>query len=194
MTIPENDNELTDAVLEEHRGSFERLIEKYKDYAFNLAMILVHDRQLAEEVVQDSFVKAFRSLSDFRRTARFSTWLYRIVYTTSLDALKNEKKRINLTGLDELEANAQDHFRPGSGLSIDADYIQGQLASAIGALPRESATIVTLFYLNEQSIEEISAVVKMNKNRVKVKLYRARKKLQESLQHIKDLYRDQDQR
>jgi RNA polymerase sigma-70 factor (ECF subfamily) len=186
MTIPDNDNELIDAALEEQEGSFDRLIEKYKDYAFNLAMMVLGDRQLAEEVVQDSFVKAFKSLSGFRRTARFSTWLYRIVYTTSLDAVKNERKRIRFSGLDEVKSAG--HFWSDS--SIDADYIRAELSIAIKALPRESAMIITLFYLNEQSIDEISKVLKMNTNRVKVKLYRARKKLQESLQHIEDLYRD----
>lgn len=190
MTVPENDDDLIDAVLEERAGSFEGLIERYKDYAFNLAMMVLHDRELAQEVVQDSFVKAFRSLSDFRRTARFSTWLYRIVYTTSLDAVKNEKRRIRFSGMDELAAQKDSYSCSGSNSSIDTNYLKNQLSLAIKALPPESAMIITLFYLNEQSIDEISVVLNMNKNRIKVKLYRARKKLQESLQHIKDLYRE----
>lgn len=98
---------LTDIQCVEHtlKGNtyaFEILVNRYKDFVFSLAIKLVKDREWAEEVAQDVFIKVHKNLDRFKGDAKFSTWLYRIVYNTGLDALKKKEtvyrtsKRCNL--------------------------------------------------------------------------------------------------
>lgn len=73
-------------------SKFSYFIEKYKDMAFSIAFRIINNREDAEEIVQDSFLKAFKSLKKFRQDSKFSTWFYRIVVNHSLSKLKREKK------------------------------------------------------------------------------------------------------
>src|SRR5947209_1818902 len=94
-----SDNEIISKVLGGETNAFAELVKRYQSYVFTLAMRFTHHREDAEEVAQDIFVKAYRSLSDFRGTAKFSTWLYTIVYTTSITFLR--KKKLSTTSIDD---------------------------------------------------------------------------------------------
>src|SRR5688572_32238716 len=92
MTEPHANEQL---IIEKAIGhdplAYKFLLNKYKGYAFSIALKIVKNREDAEEVVQDSFVRAFKALRNFRGDGKFSTWLYKIVYNTSLSKIRNKR-------------------------------------------------------------------------------------------------------
>ena len=95
-----------DKVLAGNLNAFSYLIDRHKDKAFNLAFRICGNREEAEEIAQDAFLKAFRSLKDFRKKSSFSTWLYRIVYNTSISLVRARGLRV--LSLEEFPADAVD--------------------------------------------------------------------------------------
>jgi RNA polymerase sigma factor (sigma-70 family) len=160
------------------------LVKRYQRFVFTLALRFTKNREDAEEVAQDCFLKAYRALGTFRQGSKFSTWLYTITYTSAMTALR--KKKLSLVSLDDEEYNLQ----PVNGLTdFDADTIEKKssyvyLNMAIESLLPDDAAIITLFYKGEQSLEEIGKVLLMEPNTVKVKLHRARLRLKEKIQHL----------
>ena len=95
----EQDHKYIKRVLAGDRNAYAVLVDRYKDMVFSLALKLMHNREEAEEIAQDAFVKAYRSLSGFKGNSRFSTWLYRIVYNTAISSLR--RKEVEKVQMDE---------------------------------------------------------------------------------------------
>ena len=87
-TIPEE--KLIQQAIEGRQTAFAMLVSRYERYVFTLALRMVKNREDAHEVSQDAFLRAFRYLADFRGDAKFSTWLYKIVYSTALNFLRKQ--------------------------------------------------------------------------------------------------------
>ena len=85
---------------------YSAIINKYKDLAFNIALKITKNEQDSEEIVQDSFVKAFNGLNKFKNESQFSTWFYRIVYNTAISSIRHNKKHI----ANEIDDNLTDSF------------------------------------------------------------------------------------
>lgn len=176
-----SDTEIISRVLGGETNVFAELVKRYQNYVFTLALRFTHHREDAEEVAQDIFVKAYRSLADFRGTAKFSTWLYTIVYTTSVTFLR--KKKLSTTSIDEEGTFLQ---LENQNSSFQANLIEqksknASLNDAINLLSADDAQIITLFYKAEQSLEEIGKILGIDPNTVKVRLHRARTRLKEKL-------------
>ncbi len=136
----------------------------------------------AEEVTQDVFVKAFQRLGEFEGTGKFSTWLYSIAYRTAISAIRGRKDRGS--SLDELKDLGME---PCEDPKEPMDDRKLALERALSALAPEDAAILTMYYLEEMSVEEIVTVTELGASNVKVKLHRGRKKLHEVLHHqLKD--------
>ncbi len=193
MSTVQNDNEIISRVLKGDHQAYSALVEQYQNYVFTLTLRMVKNREDAEEVAQDVFVKAYRSLADFRGASKFSTWLYTIVTTTCITFLR--KKRLEVHSLDNEHiferADAQD-----SGMSanqVETKSRQGMVNRAIALLGPDDAQIITLFYKSEQSLEEIAQVLGIEPNAAKVRLHRARTRLKEKMEtyfseEVKDIY------
>ena len=176
-----SDTEIISRVLGGETNAFAELVKRYQNYVFTLALRFTHHREDAEEVAQDIFVKAYRSLADFRGTAKFSTWLYTIVYTTSVTFLR--KKKLSTTSIDDEGTFLQ---LENQNSSFQANLIEqksknASLNEAINMLSADDAQIITLFYKAEQSLEEIGKILRMEPNTIKVRLHRARTRLKEKL-------------
>ena len=175
--------EVIQQVLQGKKQAYAVLVDRYQHYVFTLVMRYVPQREEAEEVAQDVFVKAYRYLADFRGQCKFSTWLYTIVNTTCISYLRSRKDLMVLAEQDRLSAIAE-----RAGLNAKAsDYSERKsekkmMSEAIMGLPETDARIVILFYQHEQTLEEIGMVLGLTSNHVKVRLYRARLKLKEILQ------------
>jgi RNA polymerase sigma factor (sigma-70 family) len=131
----------------------------------------------AEEVLQDCFLKAYNSLSNFKGEAKFSTWFYRIVYNTALTRLSSKKRKT------EAEMSSmEDHFdlesKYGSD-DIEKKDLNEFILDTINKLPDRHSAIITMFYLNEMSIEEISDATGISISNVKVMLHRSRNALRD---------------
>jgi RNA polymerase sigma factor (sigma-70 family) len=179
----QTDNIWISRVLGGDLGAFAQLVQKYQSMAFTLALKIVKNREEAEEVAQDAFMKAYRALSTYQQKARFSTWFYRIVYTTALNHLK--KKKINTVPVDDpllQHENLQEHHNQLDALTT-AEQKQ-YLGLALERLAGEDSFLLTLFYLEESPIADISQITGISEGNVKVKLFRARKKLHTVLSQL----------
>lgn len=176
--------ETIDEVLAGKSQSFAVLVERHQKYAFTLAMKFVKNREEAEEVAQDCFVKAYKSLATFQKQSKFSTWFYQIVYYTSMSALR--KKKLEKVSIDDEDTFVQLESKESS---FRADLIEKKsraefLQLAMDELPKDDAFLLALFYNGEQSLEEIAKITGYESNNVKVKLHRARHRLREKLEQI----------
>ncbi|WP_298515955.1 sigma-70 family RNA polymerase sigma factor [uncultured Kordia sp.] len=164
-------------------NAYSALVTKYKNMVFTLALRMVGNREDAEEVSQDTFVKAYKSLGSFKGTSKFSTWLYRIVYNTSLDYIKKNKRVVLSEHIDEI--NESDIGSMQNALTyIEAKEKKETIEKALLQLPEEERVLLTLFYFEELSLKEISEIVKISYDNVKIKLHRSRKKLFHILKNV----------
>ena len=166
-----------DRTLRGDHAAFAELVNEYKDFVFTLVLQIVRQRGLAEEVAQDVFLKAFRRLASFRRKAKFSTWLYRIAYNTAISAIRKPRlKECRIADTMASEADVEDH--------TNERQIQA-LMTAVGRLPPADAALLTLFYTEDRSLEEIGEITGLSLSNVKVRLHRIRHKLREQIMEIK---------
>lgn len=170
-----------DKVLQGDVQSFSFLVESYKDMAYTLALKIVRNEEDAEEVAQDSFVKAFQQLGSFKGKSKFSTWLYTIVYRTAIS--KTRKKQVAVAAIDDYVVNNFTADETHSQIDkLKKDEQQDYIKAAINNLPELDALLITLFYLNENTLDEIKEITGYSKTNVKVRLFRARKKLYKELE------------
>jgi RNA polymerase sigma-70 factor (ECF subfamily) len=177
-----SDIELIDQVLAGNQSAYADLVKRHQRFVFTLAMRFAKGREDAEEIAQDCFIKAYRSLGSFQRQSKFSTWLYSIVYTTAMTFLR--KKRVDTDSIDDETTYIQVESQSSA---YDVNNAENRsrsfyLNQAIEQLLPDDATIITLFYKGEQSLEEIGQALGMEANTVKVKLFRARQRLKEKLE------------
>jgi RNA polymerase sigma factor (sigma-70 family) len=175
-----------DYILEIRSGnvnSYAMLVTKYQAMIFTLASRMVGNREDAEEVAQDTFIKAYKALASFKGTSKFSTWLYRIVYNTSLDYIKKNKRIIYSEHIDEI--HEADIGTMQDALSyIEAKEKKQTIEKALLQLPEDERILLTLFYFEDLSLKEISKIVKISYDNVKIKLHRSRKKLYHILKNV----------
>lgn len=171
-----NDLYYINLIIEGNSNVFSVLVDRYKDLVFSLALKMVKNREEAEEVSQDTFVKVFKSLSQFKGDSKFSTWLYKVTYNTCLDRLKKYKREQQVVSIDEFNSNQIKSIDNALDKMEDEERKKA-IQDCIELLPRDDAFLLTLFYFEEQSLEEIAKVVNLTSNNVKVKLFRIRKKL-----------------
>ena len=160
-------------VLDGQTQYFSYLVESYKDIVFSIALKVLKNREDAEEMAQESFIKAFKSLSSFKGKAKFSTWLYRITYNNCISEVR--KKKLNYVSADDVQLKDETEEINLDG--IPEENRSKVIKAALEKLPESEYALTLLYYFEEKSIEEISSVTKMSESNVKVKLFRARKKL-----------------
>jgi RNA polymerase sigma factor (sigma-70 family) len=177
-----SDIELIEQTLAGNQSAYTDLVKRHQRFVFTLAMRFAKGREDAEEIAQDCFIKAYRSLASFQRQSKFSTWLYSIVYTTAMTFLR--KKRVDTDSIDDEHTYLQVENQSSV---YDVNNAENKsrsfyLNQAIEQLLPDDAAIITLFYKGEQSLEEIAQALGMEANTVKVKLFRARQRLKEKLE------------
>jgi len=171
-----------DRILDGDQGAYALLVNKYKDRVFSLVVGIVRNREVAEELAQDVFVKAYTSLKKFRKEASFSSWLYRIAYNTAISETRKKKPQMQ-TYEDYLDKTAFLQVDENS-LAETNEAKQQLLERALEELPPEEKLILMLYYFEEKSVEEISQTSGLSQSNVKVKLHRMRNKLKEIMERM----------
>jgi RNA polymerase sigma factor (sigma-70 family) len=177
-----SDIELIEQTLAGNQSAYADLVKRHQRFVFTLAMRFTKTREDAEEVAQDSFIKVYRNLHAFQGQSKFTTWLYSIVYTTAMTFLR--KRRLDTSSIDD-ENNFIQVENQNAGFENNMAENKSRsfyLNQAIEQLSADDATIITLFYKGEQSLEEIAVTLGIEPNNVKVKLFRARQRLKEKLE------------
>jgi len=163
-----------------NRLAFRRLVEKYQNYVFTIALRMLGNRETAEEVAQDVFLKVFQTLDTFEGKSKFSTWLYTITYRTVID--ETRKKKLMTQALEDERTNKRvDDFHEDGLQRMNRLDLEEQLQEAIKSLDPVDATLITLYYLHEKMVKEIAEITGLTETNIKTKLHRLRDKLREML-------------
>ena len=160
-------------VLSGQTNNFSFIVEKYKDIVFSIALKVLRNREDAEEMAQESFIKAYKSLHTFKGNAKFSTWLYRITYNSCISEVR--KKKLKFVSTDDVQVS--DDVEEMNFDGIPEENRSKYIKAALEKLPEDDYTLILLFYFEEKSIEEICMITGLSESNAKVKLFRARKKL-----------------
>ncbi|HET9886819.1 MAG TPA: RNA polymerase sigma factor [bacterium] len=162
------------AAREGDEASFRVLVDRYRDRVYALAMRIAKDSHAAEEIAQDTFVRAWQALPLFRGDSRFSTWLYRIAFRRALD----EKAVLDRRRGRELQSDAEVDSLRDLPAPAGGDFgLRRKLERLVSQLPESQRIALTLFYGADQSIEEIGKVLDVPTGTVKTHLHRGRAEL-----------------
>lgn len=171
-----NEEHIINQIIEGDTKAFAILVEQYKDLVFTLAIRMLKNREEAEEVSQDTFIKVYKSLGKFKGESKFSTWIYRVAYNTCLDRIKRNKRKFDEVTIDEFTEHKIKTI-DNALEKLEAFEQEQAIQECIQLLPSDDSFILTLFYFEELSLEEISKIVNVEANTLKVRLHRSRKKL-----------------
>lgn len=170
-------------VIKGDTAAFAEIVRHYKDLVFTIAFRILKNAEEAEEVAQDSFLKAFRNLSTFRNEAKFSTWLFRIAYNGALS--QHRKKRYDHVSTEDRQAIQVSFEDSSNGFqNLKTEQRKVYIGKAMESLSAEEASLVQFFYYSELSIKEIAEITSLDESNIKVKLHRARKRLHIALQSL----------
>jgi RNA polymerase sigma-70 factor, ECF subfamily len=168
-------HELLEACRRGDPKAFEEVVRRTYRQVYTQALRLVDDRQDAEDVTQEAFLRVFRGLAGFRGEAQFETWLYRIVANTAMSYLRR-RQRFGAVLAEPAEDGRQRDVASDvrvDELTVDRD----ELVKALGTLPPSLRTVVVLKDVYGLSCEEIGEQIGTTEGAVKVRLHRARKRL-----------------
>jgi RNA polymerase sigma-70 factor (ECF subfamily) len=165
-----------DKILDGDTHAFTALVDRYKDLVYTLAIRMMKHREEAEEVAQVTFIKLYKSFDKFNGDSKFSTWIYRVAYNTCLDRLKKNKRYESTVTIDEYTEHQVKTLDTALD-ALEAKEREVAIKKCIDTLPSDDSFLLTLYYYEELSLEEISKVIGLKPNNVKVKLFRSRKKL-----------------
>ncbi len=171
-----DENILIPKVLAGDVQSFEEIVRRYNMMVYTLAYRVLKNREEAEELAQDVFLKFYQSLDSFNMKSKLSTWIYRITYNASINKYKSQKRKIGTTEIDDfVEFNISD--LPDAQYDISIKEKRKIINDSILRLPETDRIIITLYYYEELPIKEIAEIVGISTHNVKIKLFRSRQKL-----------------
>jgi RNA polymerase sigma-70 factor, ECF subfamily len=177
-----DENRYIDQVLQGNVDSFTYFVNTYKNMVFSIAFRITNDENKAEEIAQETFIKAFKGLNKFNRQSKFSSWLYRICHNTAMSSVRQKKH--NHVEIDH-EVNQGDYIENND--AINQLYREDQkelIKKALNQLSPKERSVITLFYLEEQSLDEINQITGLTNSNIKVILHRSRKKLHAILKQL----------
>jgi RNA polymerase sigma-70 factor (ECF subfamily) len=181
VTHNNTDTRLIERIRDGDSEAFRQLVERHKDVSLSLAFSILKDKALAEDALQEAFIKVFRKLHSFNSKAAFTTWLYRIVVNTSYNVLKQQKYHEDISTIPNNDFGISSDG-PFNSLKEEAQRYYIQLAMA--SLASDEALVLRLFYLCELSIREVQEVTRFSNSKIKVCLHRGRKNMYQALQNL----------
>jgi RNA polymerase sigma-70 factor (ECF subfamily) len=158
-------------------AAFEELVKRHQGRAYAIAYRLLGNREDAQEVAQEAFARAYFRLAEFRGTAQFRTWLYRILVNLATDLLRRRRPG----GVGEEVALRAVTTEENPGESLDRRELRQGIQKAIGGLPADLRTVIVLRELEGLSYSEIARVIRRPMGTVMSRLFHARRRLQQSL-------------
>lgn len=170
------------------RGAFADLVELYQDKIYHLAYRMVGNRQEAEDIVQETFLRVFRSLDRYDEKQKFSTWIYRIGTNLAIDRLRKRKAVYSLDADVSDGEGTTDWYsmlkseEPTPEGEVLLSETQRRIHEAIEALPKKYKSVVILKYLHDMSLQEISDVLELPVTTVKTRVHRGREFLRKKME------------
>lgn len=185
--MEENEQNIIDRICRGDTAAFQRLVERYKKKIYFLAYDILGDHHEAEDISQEVFIKVFRSLRNFRRDAKMSSWIYQITANTCIDALRKKKSKPQVNLEDFNHVSLQDNLAGGGTrvqnpeLSAEASIMQHKIQNALHKVTPKERTVFVMRHYNDLKIKEIAETLQVSSGTVKSLLFRALKKLRKEL-------------
>ena len=165
------------------KSAFEQLVIRHQDLVFSLAYKLTGNREMANDVAQESFIRAWKAIEKFRGDSTFSTWIYRITVNTAWTLRKKAKKHNTLNIEDTYEPIIIDEKKDPELVAINSD-LSSVLVSALDKIPIDQRIIVELKNIEGRSHKEIAEILGISVTAAKVRLHRAHQKLRQILEEV----------
>lgn len=172
-----------DLVIQIQNGSithYEELVKRYESQLLRYAQYLLKDHDKASDVVQISFIKAYKNLNSFDSTKKFSSWLYRIVHNEAINIIRKESRQFSLDSLPFAERFLARFDQPET--TLQDKEVRKLLKSSLEELPVTYRAPLVLFFLEDKSYDEISEVLRMPIGTVGTRINRGKKQLKEIVQ------------
>ncbi|HEX5032702.1 MAG TPA: sigma-70 family RNA polymerase sigma factor [Candidatus Eisenbacteria bacterium] len=183
MTQAETDEQLVRKSQQDDERAFGELVSRYESKVYSLALKMLRNPEDAEDVLQDTFLRAYRGIKSFKGNSTFSTWIYRITANSALMRLrKRQLPTVSIDDADEREApiNIAD-WAPGPVEQMLNQETQAAMTEAIDALPPEFRQVFVLRDIEELSNAEVAEILDLSVAAVKSRLHRARLKVRNRL-------------
>ncbi|MGE5926777.1 MAG: sigma-70 family RNA polymerase sigma factor, partial [Gemmatimonadota bacterium] len=178
-----------------HEPAYRELIRRYERPIFSLVFRMVRDRELAEDLAQETFVKALNAIESYRPEFKFSSWIFKIANNAAIDHLRRrELDTLSLDGsphAETPEAMAATALQIGNRLespleAVEAKELGGAIEAAIGQLRPEYRSCILLRHVEGRAYEEIAEILNLPLGTVKTYIHRARNELRQSLAHLRE--------
>ena len=182
MNDNQKDINILNRIRSGDKSAYKELINRHKDYAFTVAFRILNNREDAEEVAQDAFMQVFGALKSFNAESKFTTWFYRIVFNAAL--MQKRKNKVESVEIDSSSEAFQVSHSSDSAVDLQKNERKNAIQKALQNLSADDTAMITLFYLKELSLEEISEITKISAETAKVKIHRARKRLAEEMKKM----------
>lgn len=183
MKSEQSDAYYVQRVQQGHVFDYEVLVKRHSSMVFTVVNQILNNREDTEEVAQDAFLKAFQALKTFKGNSKFSTWLYRIAYNMAISHVRKRKLETFEINENVIQNTTEDSIFDRFS-DYDSDETQEILKKLIDELPKEDKALITLFYMEDQSIADIAEITSLSVSNIKVRLFRIRKKMQEDMSRI----------
>ena len=186
--MPDAEQHLVQRARNGDQEAFAALVTGHQQYVYNLALRVLKNEEEALDLTQETFVRAWTALPNFRGQSRFRTWLYRITTNLCYNRLPGLRRSLSDLGNDviaELPETSLIFDDPAHGL--EARELRSYLHQAIDELDEKYRLLIWLRYQNEMSYEEIAGMLNLPLGTVKTGLFRAREQLRRALEHYQEL-------
>ena len=199
MPIPDSDRILVKKAQAGDYSAFEELVQRHEKKIYNLAYRIMGNQEDASDILQETFLQAFRKLGTFKGESEFSTWLYRVAVNLCLME-KRKGKGMKMVSLDasilspkenELRRKIHDDWSENPLATLENRELKNTLSTAIDSLPLDYRTVFILRNLKGLSNEAVAKILKISLPAVKSRLHRARLFLRDNLSHYFKEYRSQ---
>ena len=177
----DDDVQLIRKILSGDDNAFGILVEKYQKSIHDLAWRKIHDFHYAEEIMQDTFLKAYQKLPTLKNPNQFAGWIHVIAKRLCIDWIRKQKPMVQSledTRQEEIEESSYTHHMSEQEVAERTEYCQELVKELLEKLPENERTVVTLYYLDEMSTKEIGEFMGVSVNTITSRLQRARKRLQ----------------
>lgn len=173
--MKDDEKHIIQQILNGETALYEFFLNTYGQQVFTLIVRIVSNQEDAEELTQDTFLKAFRHLESFKGNSSFSTWIYSIAYHTAISSAR--KKKYDTFAMDDtLLANISDQ-QVDEALDDESEERIAKLNGTLKRLDMEERALIDLYYYEEKPLSEIALILGLTESNAKVKLYRTRKKI-----------------
>ena len=173
---------LADKVKNGDMTAFEMLVNRHKDFAYHIAIRVVKIPEDAEEIAHDAFIKLLNKIGSFKGDAKFTSWFYRLVINLAIAKTRKNKLMTDDLTLGKMGEHGISDYETSDHMHKEDQKVMLELA--ISELNEEERVLITLYYYEELSLDEMQELTGFEKNFMKVKIFRARKMLAKSLKFL----------